>query len=210
MRLLPYAYNHPIRAAESAAVPDILSHGRLDYGTSRSLSRLELEGFGIDAAHAGASGRAAWTSLSMHETKEVVERSEGDIVFPPRSVVPKPLQQPHPPLWAATTGAPGHELLMGRKGLGLLWFTLMLPVEELASRIALYREGIKHADPVGHFVNDQVAAMTMVYCAEDGQVARERASEAVMSYLALGASAHSSVRPAGWIPAKAATITCKK
>ncbi|HTK65588.1 MAG TPA: LLM class flavin-dependent oxidoreductase [Pseudonocardia sp.] len=182
VRLLPHAYNHPVRAAESAAVLDLLSNGRLEFGTGRSLSRLELEGFGIDPA----ATREQWdNSLGIIVdawTKEVVERTEGPIQFPPRSVVPKPLQQPHPPLWAATTGAPGHEL-MGRKGLGLLSFTLMLPVEELASRIALYREGIKHAEPVGHFVNDQVAAMTMVHCHQDGQVARERAADAVMGYL---------------------------
>lgn len=182
VRLLPYAYNHPIRAAESAAVLDILSHGRLDFGTGRSLSRLELEGFGIDPADTRSQWEGSLDIIVDAWTKEVVERREGDIVFPPRSVVPKPLQQPHPPLWAATTGAPGHEL-MGRKGLGLLSFTLMLPLEELASRISLYREGIKHADPIGHFVNDQVAAMTMVFCAEDGDVARERAGDAVMRYL---------------------------
>lgn len=182
VRLLPHAYNHPVRAAESAAVLDLLSNGRLEFGTGRSLSRLELEGFGIDPATTREQWESGLDIIVDAWTKEVLERTDGPIRIPPRSVVPKPLQQPHPPLWAATTGAPGHEL-MGRKGLGLLSFTLLLPVEELARRIGLYREGISHAEPIGHVVNNQVAAMTMVHCHEDGQVARERAGQAVMNYL---------------------------
>src|SRR5437660_1238574 len=45
--LLP-AYNHPIRAAERAAWLDIISGGRLEFGTGRSTTWTELGGFGID------------------------------------------------------------------------------------------------------------------------------------------------------------------
>ena len=40
VRLLPSPYNHPIRSAESAAVLDLLSDGRVDFGTGRSSTRL--------------------------------------------------------------------------------------------------------------------------------------------------------------------------
>jgi alkanesulfonate monooxygenase SsuD/methylene tetrahydromethanopterin reductase-like flavin-dependent oxidoreductase (luciferase family) len=39
VRLLPFPYNHPVRAAEQAAVLDPLCDGRLDFGTGRSTSR---------------------------------------------------------------------------------------------------------------------------------------------------------------------------
>ena len=48
VRLLPYPYNHPVRAAEAAAVVDLVSDGRLEFGTGRSSTRAELEGFGAD------------------------------------------------------------------------------------------------------------------------------------------------------------------
>src|SRR5499427_8335521 len=48
VRLMPFPYNHPVRSAESAAVLDLLSDGRVEFGTGRSSTRDELEGFGID------------------------------------------------------------------------------------------------------------------------------------------------------------------
>ena len=47
VRLAPRPYNHPVRSAESAAVLDLLSDGRVDFGTGRSSTRIELEGFGV-------------------------------------------------------------------------------------------------------------------------------------------------------------------
>ena len=46
--LLPYRYNHPIRVAERAAVLDIVSDGRMDLGTGRSTTLIEMGGFEID------------------------------------------------------------------------------------------------------------------------------------------------------------------
>jgi alkanesulfonate monooxygenase SsuD/methylene tetrahydromethanopterin reductase-like flavin-dependent oxidoreductase (luciferase family) len=46
--LSPPAYNHPARVAERIATLDLLSDGRVEFGTGESASRVELEGFGID------------------------------------------------------------------------------------------------------------------------------------------------------------------
>ena len=45
--LMPPAYNHPARVAERIATLDIVSNGRVEWGTGESSSRIELEGFGI-------------------------------------------------------------------------------------------------------------------------------------------------------------------
>ena len=110
-------------------------------------------------------------------TQDVFEWHGPRFDFPPRRVIPKPLQQPHPPLWVASTSPESHEIA-GQRGLGLLSFTLGVPPEDLAGRLQLYRKGLAVAKPIGKFVNQRAATFTMVHCAEtDGRgAARPRAT----------------------------------
>ena len=62
VRLLPKPYNHPVRTAESVAVLDLLSDGRVEFGTGRSATRAELEGFGIDPQET----RGMWREALRH------------------------------------------------------------------------------------------------------------------------------------------------
>src|SRR5256885_6115186 len=45
--LLPHKFNHPIRVAERVAALDLLSDGRVEFGTGRS-SQFEQAGFEVD------------------------------------------------------------------------------------------------------------------------------------------------------------------
>ena len=45
--LQPPGYNHPARVAERIATLDLVSDGRVEWGTGESSSRIELEGFGV-------------------------------------------------------------------------------------------------------------------------------------------------------------------
>src|ERR1700723_4192959 len=62
VRLMPKPYNHPVRTAESVAVLDLLSKGRVDMGAGRSATRGELEGFGLDPAQS----RQMWQEALEH------------------------------------------------------------------------------------------------------------------------------------------------
>src|SRR5881394_2056623 len=46
--LMPPAYNPPARVAERLAMLDLVSDGRVEWGTGQSSSRIELEGYGVD------------------------------------------------------------------------------------------------------------------------------------------------------------------
>jgi alkanesulfonate monooxygenase SsuD/methylene tetrahydromethanopterin reductase-like flavin-dependent oxidoreductase (luciferase family) len=100
--LMPPGYNHPARVAERIAALDLVSDGRVDFGTGESASILELGGYRVNVAEK----RAAW--------RESVEQCLNMMVMTPypgyegkyfsmpcRNVVPKPLQKPHPPVWVA-------------------------------------------------------------------------------------------------------------
>jgi alkanesulfonate monooxygenase SsuD/methylene tetrahydromethanopterin reductase-like flavin-dependent oxidoreductase (luciferase family) len=182
VRLLPFPYNHPIRVAEMAATLDLLCDGRLQFGTGRSITLDELVGFGIEPSQTRELWEEALEIVVGAWTNETFAWEGKHFQIPPRTVIPKPLQKPHPPLWAAGTGPETHELI-GRKGLGLLSFTILVEPEELARRIELYRQGLKDCQPVGKFINNQAATFTMAFCAETNAEARKVAEESIMWYL---------------------------
>ncbi len=182
VRLLPFPYNHPVRVAEMAAMIDCVSDGRLEFGTGRSSTRPELEGFGIDPQDTRGMWEEALDVVHGAWTNDVFEWEGKYFKVPPRRVHPKPLQKPHPPLWVASTSPDSHTLA-GRKGLGLLSFTIGVPPEELAARIQLYRDGLKEASPGKRAVNPRAATFTMVHCAETNEEAKQNAAESVVWYL---------------------------
>jgi alkanesulfonate monooxygenase SsuD/methylene tetrahydromethanopterin reductase-like flavin-dependent oxidoreductase (luciferase family) len=179
---VPAGFNNPVRVAERAAALDILSNGRLEFGGGRSITSEELEGFNI----AIEDSRPMW-----REAMELIPKiwtSEGPIHFdgqytqiPDREIVPKPLQKPHPPLWAAGTN-PASFRLAGEIGVGMLAFGTGLGPEIVGRRIAEYREGLANATPVGE-VNENVAMFMMTLCAETDEEAKEIAEGPFATYL---------------------------
>ena len=108
---LPPAVNHPARVAERVSTLDLISNGRVEFGTGESSSVGELGGFGIDPA----DKRTMWEEALEVSIRCMIEEPftgfKGEhIEMPPRNVVPKPLQKPHPPVWVActTAGLGGH------------------------------------------------------------------------------------------------------
>jgi len=184
VRLLPQPYNHPIRTAESVAVLDLLSNGRVEFGTGRSSTRAELEGFAVDP-HAT---RAMWSEALRHIVgawTEDLYQADGEYwrMGAPRRVLPRPLQKPHPPLWGATSSPEGHREI-GRHGLGLCSFTVGVPPEDLKDRLQLYRDGLAECtQPVGKQKNEQAATFTMVHCAETNDEAFADAAESFPWYV---------------------------
>jgi len=194
VRLLPAPYNHPIRSAESAAVLDLLSDGRVDFGTGRSSTRAELEGFAVEPDQT----RQMWREALHHIVSAWTEdeyRADGQFwrMGAPRRVLPKPLQKPHPPIFGATSSLDGHREV-GRQGIGLCSFTVGLPPEDLVKNIAAYREGLSECEqPVGKFKNETAATFTMVHCGPTKQEAYDVAARSFEWYPTHGAGLIASV-----------------
>ena len=162
---------------------DILSKGRLEVGTGRSATEIELGGFGIPYGET----RARWEE-SLDIITTIWKAPDGRFSYkgkyfdiPERTIVPRHHQEPHPPLWVAATSEDTHTMA-GRMGLGLLSFTLLVSTEHLGRRIQAYRDGLKEAKPKGAFVNDRAAAFFMTHCAATDKQAREEAERAFLSY----------------------------
>ena len=180
--LLPDRFNHPIRVAERAAALDILSDGRLEFGTGRS-SQYEQAGFGIDTELSRAMWQESLEMIPRMWTEDPFSHTGRFVSVPPRSIIPKPLQQPHPPIWMAATSPQSWEIA-GRNGIGILGLTLFVSVPQLADRVRAYRTALTEAKPVGKFVNDRVGAFTIVHVAETKEDAvRNGGTEAAINYL---------------------------
>jgi len=177
--LLPFPYNHPIRVAERIAVLDLLSNGRVNFGTGRSATDIEMGGFGIPPEETRARWEEALQMIPQMWLNETFSWEGHYFKVPPRQVIPKPRQKPHPPIWQACTSAESHEIA-GRKGLGLLSFTFLVDLPELTNRIAAYHRGIKEAKPVGAFINEQAAVFTLGYCGESKEEAKRTAADNVV------------------------------
>ena len=194
VRLLPQPFNHPIRTAESVAVLDLISDGRVDFGTGRGSSRAELEGFNVDPDQARPQWKEALQHIVGAWTNEYYQ-ADGEFwkMGGPRRVQPKPLQQPHPPIFGATSSPAGHEEV-GRQGIGLCSFTVGLPPEQLTENLDRYRKGLSECiEPVGKFKNETAANFTMVHCAPTKDEAYTVAKESFEWYPKAGAAIIGSV-----------------
>lgn len=163
--LLPFGYNHPIRAAERAATLDIMSNGRLEFGTGRSATAYEMQPFGVDPEKTREEWDEAVRMIPKMWTQDDFSWDSPRMKIPSRSVLPKPLQQPHPPMWMAGT-QPSSAFLAAERGLGFLHFSYTDPVA-LDEKIQKYREGIAKCEPVGSFVNNNFAGFTLMHCGRD-------------------------------------------
>ena len=154
--LLPPGFQHPVRVAEKVATVDVLSHGRVEWGSGRS-TPMEQLAFGVPADdRSRAQWREAVEFIVEAWTNERISWDSDLIQFPERMQIPKPYQDPHPSPWLAAASAPS-AVTAGRDGFGLLSFALLQPVEVMADIINQYRAAQL----------DRVGAYTLVHCTDD-------------------------------------------
>jgi alkanesulfonate monooxygenase SsuD/methylene tetrahydromethanopterin reductase-like flavin-dependent oxidoreductase (luciferase family) len=174
---------HPARVAEKVAMLDQLAPGRFEFGTGRGSSSVEVFGFDID---------------SMDVTRDMYDEAlpeiikmmgpddygpyEGEFFSMPRrqQLLPKPVTQPHPPIWVAA-GSPGTFEKAARLGIGVLCFSFA-GAESLKPLIEIYKNTIDQAEPVGGYVNNNVMVTTAMMCMEDGDRARQVFQNAQADY----------------------------
>lgn len=94
--VLLLSLHQPLRLAEEIATLDVLSGGRIDFGISRGGNARYSEAFGIEVSQAPEFPKALSFILKCWNTHEL---KVGDTHI---SVQPKPIQQPHPPVYIGT------------------------------------------------------------------------------------------------------------
>ncbi len=172
---VPPPVNHPARVAERVATLDLVSGGRVDFGTGEASSMAELGGFGVKRAEKRAMWEDAMEALARMFVEEPFAGWDSPYLrMPPRNVIPKTVQKPHPPLWVACSRRETIHFA-ARKGIGALSFSFAEPEEAGAWVEEYYRLlASEECVPAGFAVNPNVAVVLPMMCHEDEATAIER------------------------------------
>lgn len=170
---LPPQMNHPVKVAERCATLDLLSNGRLHVGFGKGGTQQEAGTFGYDLADLPPMIDEAMRLVPRFWVEDVVEHHGEFIDIPPRPIHPKPLQDPHPPLYMACTRTETLEHA-GARGIGALVLGFGGP-EEIAVKNQVYREAWakrRPEDQVGQRPTQHLAALCPAVVLDDRDEAR--------------------------------------
>jgi alkanesulfonate monooxygenase SsuD/methylene tetrahydromethanopterin reductase-like flavin-dependent oxidoreductase (luciferase family) len=179
--LLPHQFNPPVRVAERIAALDLLSNGRVEFGTGRS-TLFEQLGMGVDPSESREQWEIALREIPKMWKKGPYAGWDGPYFKVPKgmNIVPKPLQDPHPRMWMAAAQPQSFDVAADL-GLGVLAFAVGVP-DRLTPHIARYKERVQNpANPASTLINNQVAAFVPTLCGRDDRATRDLIGRAYKS-----------------------------
>ncbi len=100
------ALYHPLRLAEEVALLDVLSGGRVNWGAGRGFDPVEFKAFGIPLDESAERFREAVDIVVAAWRTERLSWQGKHWSFDEVEVLPKPKQDPHPPVWVAASSLP--------------------------------------------------------------------------------------------------------
>ncbi|MET9859080.1 LLM class flavin-dependent oxidoreductase [Streptomyces smyrnaeus] len=171
---------HPVRAAGETALLDVISGGRAEIGLARGAHQFEFDRLagGLQAADGGKhlrelvpAVRALWQGDYAHS---------GDIwQFPTSTSVPKPVQQPTPPMWIAARDPDSHDFAVAN-GCNVMVTPLMKGIEEVENLVNKFETAVANHPEVSR-PELMVLRHTHVHSPEDPDGWRP-AAEAIQRY----------------------------
>jgi alkanesulfonate monooxygenase SsuD/methylene tetrahydromethanopterin reductase-like flavin-dependent oxidoreductase (luciferase family) len=194
--LLPI--RHPLQVAEEVAVLDRLSNGRVILGVGRGFRRALFAAFEVDRSTKRDRFEAALAAMRDAWAGRPVAPESDDLPGEPALLAPRPVQDPHPPIWVAAFGPKALEQA-GRLGLPYL----ASPIESeaaLTTNYAMHRETLALHGHDGAAL--AVPIMRTVFAHRDPAVVSRVRDALQRQALALGRSASAVLRRSGAVDAE--------
>jgi alkanesulfonate monooxygenase SsuD/methylene tetrahydromethanopterin reductase-like flavin-dependent oxidoreductase (luciferase family) len=135
--LLPL--HHPVKIAEEAAIADILSNGRLEFGVGRGTAPVHYAGYEVAQEESRDRFEESLDFLREAWTNERFSFQGKYFRGRDLAVVPKPVQSPHPPVRIAAN-SPDTFPLAARRRLPIFATPLINPPAKLKEGLAVYRD----------------------------------------------------------------------
>ncbi|MFJ1749673.1 LLM class flavin-dependent oxidoreductase [Streptomyces sp. NPDC088116] len=170
------AFTHPVKMSGQLAMLDNISGGRLDVGFGRAFLPDEFDAFGIPLDQSRAR---------FDENVEACLRlwTEDDLTwdgtfhqFGPVTMLPKPTQQPHPPVFVASTGNLDSCRTAGEQGRNLQLIASVATRETIQEALGVYRRAWAQA---GHTPGTERIDLSFPCFIDEDREAAYRAGEYV-------------------------------
>jgi natural product biosynthesis luciferase-like monooxygenase protein len=174
-------FNHPIKIAGETAMLDAISRGRLDVGFARAFLPEEFDAFERSMDESRARYEHGIEAVVKLWTEQNVVHQDPFYRFGPITSSPRPVQQPHPPVFVAAIGTPQTFEWAGRQGYGLMIVPYLSNFADVQRNVRLYRETFAAHHPDR---SPRKVQMSFHYhVAETDEQARAEAEEPMSQYV---------------------------
>lgn len=165
-------FHNPVQLAEQASTIDVLSNGRLDLGVGRGYQWGEFHRMGIPMEEATRRFDEGMEVLTRSWTATEPIDHRGEFWnFNDLTIQPRPVQQPHPPIYVAASGQESLARVVHND-----WNLLIGQAEtqsQVASQIEFYRDALAEAEAI--YTPQRVVVARAMHCASSTEQARREA-----------------------------------
>jgi alkanesulfonate monooxygenase SsuD/methylene tetrahydromethanopterin reductase-like flavin-dependent oxidoreductase (luciferase family) len=177
------AFNHPLKLAAELAMVDCISGGRLEAGFARAFLPHEFEAFEVNMEESRPRFEEGIAAVKRLWTEDLVTFEGRFHRFKDVTLLPRPVQKPHPPILVAAISTPESFIWAGEQGYGLMFVPYLSDFEDLAQKIELYRRTYRTATQ-GREPPPPSMALHL-YMAASADSARREARPYVEQYMAM-------------------------
>ena len=177
------AFHHPLKLAAELAMVDCISGGRLEAGFARAFLPHEFEAFEVDMEESRPRFEEGIAIVKRLWTEEHVTFEGRFHRFKDITLLPRPVQKPHPPMLVAAISTPESFIWAGEQEYGLMFVPYLSDFADLAQKIALYRRTYR-ATTHGREPPPPSMALHLYMAASTAQARRE-AKPYIEQYMAI-------------------------
>jgi alkanesulfonate monooxygenase SsuD/methylene tetrahydromethanopterin reductase-like flavin-dependent oxidoreductase (luciferase family) len=177
------AFNHPLKLAAELAMVDCISGGRLDAGFARAFLPHEFEAFEVSMEDSRPRFEEGISAVKRLWTEARVTFEGRFHRFKDVTLLPRPVQKPHPPILVAAIATSESFIWAGEQGYGLMFVPYLSDYEDLAQKITLYRDTYRAATRGKEPPPPSMALH--LYMTESTASARREAKPYVEQYMAI-------------------------
>lgn len=185
--------SHPVRVAEEIATLDVISNGRVEFGIGRGSIPSHFTGYGLQQSESRERMLES-LDLILHAWKSDRFSFQGRFWTVENSaIVPKPVQQPHPPVRVAANSADTFEWA-GRNRYPIFVASQVNPFRKIKELLPIYQQA-RIAAGHGEPRTDDITLLGPLYVAEDPVQLRRELEPSIQRFLQSIASIYASAGP---------------